>query len=276
MGVSTSTTTCTPLPFTPDGDRAVVGSLGGETTVVSTDDGAATPLARHEMGVLSIAWSADGSSVAVGGQDGRVRIYDRAGTELGAVELSAWVTGLAWSPTAPVLAIGAGRRLLVIDATGTSLHDFDDQRSTVTGVAWSADGSRVGASAYGGVGWHDVVGKRAGRRRRFDWKGSLLTLVTSPDGKWACAGAQDAMVQIWKLWSGKDLTIAGYPSKIERLAFRHDSHWLALACLDELRHLGLQRQGAERNHTSCGLGPRQPHRGPGLEPLGAVDRHRGR
>ncbi|MEM9563532.1 MAG: WD40 repeat domain-containing protein [Actinomycetota bacterium] len=229
----------------PDGDNAVVGSLGGEAALVSTDDGSTTPLARHEMGVLSIAWSADGTSVAIGGQDGRVRIYDRAGAAQGVVELSDWVTGLAWSPAAPVLAIGAGKRLLVTDATGAALHDFDDQRSTVTAIAWSADGSRVGVSAYGGVGWHDVVGKRAGRRRRFDWKGSLLTLATSPDGKWACAGAQDAMVQIWKLWSGKDLTIAGYPSKIERMAFRHDSHWLALACLGELSIWDFSGKGPE-------------------------------
>ena len=114
------------------------------------------------------------------------------------------------------------------------LHDFDDQPSTVTAVAWSTDGTRVGATAYGGIGWHDVVGPRTGRRRRFEWKGSLLALVMSPNGAWACAGAQDATVHLWRLWSGRDLSMSGYPSKIERLGFRHDGRWLAVACLDEL------------------------------------------
>ncbi|WP_323673295.1 WD40 repeat domain-containing protein [Candidatus Poriferisodalis multihospitum] len=217
-----------------DRGQAVVGSLGGDAALIEVDDGSATALERHEMGVLSAAWSSDGSRVAVGGQDGCVRIYDRTGAAQGVVDTSAWVTALAWSPNAPVLAIGAGRHLLITDLDGALLHDFDDQPSTVTAVAWSADGSRVGATAYGGIGWHDVVGPRTGRRRRFDWKGSLLSLAMSPDGAWACAGAQDATVHLWRLWSGKDLSMSGYPSKIERIRFRHDSRWLAVACLGEL------------------------------------------
>ena len=217
-----------------DRGQAVVGSLGGDAALIDVDDGSATALERHEMGVLSAAWSSDGSRVAVGGQDGCVRIYDHTGTAQGAVEASAWVTALAWSPNAPMLAVGAGRHLLITDHDGALLHDFDDQPSTVTAVAWSADGSRVGATAYGGIGWHDVVGPRSGRRRRFDWKGSLLSLAMSPDGAWACAGAQDATVHLWRLWSGKDLSMSGYPSKIERLRFRHDSRWLAVACLGEI------------------------------------------
>ncbi|MEM7275784.1 MAG: hypothetical protein AAF547_22100 [Actinomycetota bacterium] len=218
----------------PDREQVIVGSLGGDAMLVATEDGSTIPLERHDWGVLCASWSADGQLVAVGGQDGQVRVYDRRGTQQCVIEVSDWVTGLAWSPTVPMLAIGAGRRLLVTDAEGATLHDFDDQRSTVTAVAWSVDGSRVGVAAYNGVGWHDVVGKRAGRRRRFDWQGSLLALAMSPDGKWACAGAQDATVQIWKLWSADDLAMSGYPSKIERLAFRHDSRWLAVACLGDL------------------------------------------
>ena len=217
-----------------DQGQAVVGSLGGDAALIDVDDGSATALERHEMGVLSAAWSSDASRLAVGGQDGCVRIYDHTGAAQGVVDTSAWVTALAWSPNAPVLAIGAGRHLLITDLDGALLHDFDDQPSTVTAVAWSADGSRVGATAYGGIGWHDVVGPRTGRRRRFDWKGSLLSLAMSPDGAWACAGAQDATVHLWRLWSGKDLSMSGYPSKIERIGFRHDSRWLAVACLGEI------------------------------------------
>ena len=217
-----------------DRGSAVVGSLGGDAALVDVDDGSVTALRRHGMGVLSAAWSSDGSRVAVGGQDGCVRIYDHTGAAQGVVDSSAWVTALAWSSAAPVLAIGAGRRLLITDHDGALLHDFDDQPSTVTAVAWSPDGSRVGATAYGGVGWHDVVGPRTGRRRRFDWKGSLLSLAMSPDGAWACAGAQDATVQLWRLWSGRDLSMSGYPSKIERIGFRHDGRWLAVACLGEI------------------------------------------
>ncbi len=222
------------LEVAPSCRRVVAGSLGGDVVLIDTADASAMALERHEMGALSAAWSAGGDRVAVGGQDGQVRIYDEAGALGGVVVLSVWVAALAWSPEAPVLAIGAGKRLVIVDLDGAILHDFDDQPSTVTAVAWSPDGTLVGAAAYGGVGWHDVVGERTGRRRRFDWKGSLLALELSPDGKWACAGAQDSTVHLWKLWSGRELSMSGYPSKIERLAFRKDSRWLAVACFGEL------------------------------------------
>jgi hypothetical protein len=53
-------------------------------------------------------------------------------------------------------------------------------------------------------------------------------------GKWACGGAQDATVHIWRLWSGRDLSMIGYPTKIEHLGFRDDGRWLAVGCMGDL------------------------------------------
>ena len=222
------------LEIAPSLEQAITGSLGGDVLLVDTSDGSTFPLKRHEMGALSAAWSSNGSYVASGGQDGYVHIYNSEGIHSGTIEMTEWINALAWSPEESVLAIGSGKRLTIVNTAGEVLFDFQDQPSTVTDIAWSIDGSRVGISAYGGVGWHDVSGPRSGRRKRFDWKGSLLALKVSPDGKWACAGAQDSEVHLWKLWSGKDLSMRGYPSKIEKIAFSDDSRWLAVACLGEL------------------------------------------
>jgi WD40 repeat protein len=222
------------LETAPSLEQAITGSLGGDVLLVDTSDGSTFPLNRHEMGALSAAWSNNGSYVASGGQDGHVHIYNSEGIHTGTIEMTEWINALAWSPEESVLAIGSGKRLTIVNTTGEVLFDFQDQPSTITAIAWSIDGSRVGISAYGGIGWHDVSGPRSGRRKRFDWKGSLLALKVSPDGKWACAGAQDSEVHLWKLWSGKDLSMRGYPSKIEKIAFSDDSRWLAVACLGDL------------------------------------------
>ena len=222
------------LETAPSLEQAITGSLGGDVLLVDTSDGSTFPLNRHEMGALSASWSSNGSYVASGGQDGHVHIYNSEGIHTGTIEMTEWINALAWSPEESVLAIGSGKRLTIVNTTGEVLFDFQDQPSTVTAIAWSIDGSRVGISAYGGIGWHDVSGPRSGRRKRFDWKGSLLALKVSPDGKWACAGAQDSEVHLWKLWSGKDLSMRGYPSKIEKIAFSDDSRWLAVACLGDL------------------------------------------
>ena len=222
------------LETAPSLEQAITGSLGGDVLLVDPSDGSTFPLNRHEMGALSAAWSNNGSYVASGGQDGHVHIYNSEGIHTGTIEMTEWINALAWSPEESVLAIGSGKRLTIVNTTGEVLFDFQDQPSTITAIAWSIDGSRVGISAYGGIGWHDVSGPRSGRRKRFDWKGSLLALKVSPDGKWACAGAQDSEVHLWKLWSGKDLSMRGYPSKIEKIAFSDDSRWLAVACLGGL------------------------------------------
>lgn len=62
----------------------------------------------------------------------------------------------------------------------------------------------------------------------------MLSLAIAPNGRWACAGAQDSTIQLWRLWSGNDLSMSGYPAKIEHLAFRPDSRWMASACLGEI------------------------------------------
>ena len=180
------------LETAPSLEQAIAGSLGGDVLLVDPSDGSTFPLNRHEMGALSAAWSNNGSYVASGGQDGHVHIYNSEGIHTGTIEMTEWINALAWSPEESVLAIGSGKRLTIVNTTGEVLFDFQDQPSTITAIAWSIDGSRVGISAYGGIGWHDVSGPRSGRRKRFDWKGSLLALKVSPDGKWACAGAQDS------------------------------------------------------------------------------------
>jgi WD40 repeat protein len=220
----------------PDGATIAVGSLGGDAAVVDTVTGELlAKLDHHPLGVLAAAWSRDGRCLAVGGQDGTLRLYRPDGTQVAVVPLEGWVASLAWSPGGQ-LAVGAGKALTIVDAEGTVLRHYPDQPSTVTALAWSVDGSRVGVAAYGGIRWYDP-GTRSDNdkpARFFAWKGSLLSLAVSPTGRWACGGAQDSTVHIWKLWSGNDLSMSGYPTKIEHLGFRHDGRWLAVGCLGDL------------------------------------------
>ncbi len=62
---------------------------------------------------------------------------------------------------------------------------------------------------------------------RFAWKGSILTLAWSPDGRYLVHGDQDATVHFWVLASGKDYQMWGYPTKVRELAWDHTSRYLA-------------------------------------------------
>ena len=59
------------------------------------------------------------------------------------------------------------------------------------------------------------------------WQGSLLLARVTPDGRWVASGNQDASVHVWRLWSGEDAEMAGYPEKVDTQAFDCTSRWMA-------------------------------------------------
>ncbi|MGE0879309.1 MAG: WD40 repeat domain-containing protein [Acidimicrobiia bacterium] len=225
----------TTITVSPDSSRGVAGSLGGDFVMFDMATGAIeAKLPGHPLGVLTSAWSRAGDRIASGGQDGVVRIADHDGTPAGEVTTGRWISAVDWSPSG-VLAAASGRELLLVDRDGALLHRYPAAPSTITATRWSTNGTRVATAAYGGLTWYDIDRLPDDRpSRRHEFKGSPLALALSPNGRWACAGYQDASIHIWRLWSGEDLTMSGYPAKIEVLAFRDDGRWLAAACLDEL------------------------------------------
>lgn len=250
------------LAISPQGDLLAAGSLAGDAVIATVDGRVVRRLAEHPMGVLSGAWTPDGERLAIGGQDGVVRVYDRTGTELGANHGTAWVSHAAWSPDGSTLAVADGRHLILCDRDAARLQLYPAVSSTITAVAWATNGKRVGITSYGGITWYDperLPAETPARTHQF--KGSPLSLVLAPNGKWACAGFQDSSIHLWPLWSGDDLSMSGYPAKIEHLAFRDDSHWMAAACLDELTVWDFSGRGpkgtmpvagnAHERHISC-------------------------
>ena len=231
----------------------LAGSLAGDAVILDGSGAAVVKLAEHPLGVLSGAWSPDGSRCGIGGQDGMVRVVDGCGKVLTAVNLGDWVGAMAWSQDGTYLAAAAGRRLAIFGSDGALVHHFAPVSSTITAVAWATNGRRVGVTSYGGTTWFEP-GRLPDEQpcRKHDFAGSPLSLVVAPNGKWCCAGFQDASIHLWKLWSGDDLSMSGYPAKVEHLAFRDDSHWMASACLDELTIWDFSGRGPNGTRPASG------------------------
>lgn len=217
------------LAWSPTVDLLAVATLDGGVHLLDgaqgTDVGGP---ARHGADALALAWSPDGSWLATGGADGRVHVTGRSGPAGGgSAEVGGWVQALRWSRDGRHLAAAAGRSLVLLDRDARLVRRWDDQPSTVTDVAWSRDGSRVAAAAYGGLRWHQVTDPRPDPVRTFAWRGSLLVVEVSPDGRWVASGNQDSSVHVWRLWSGEDAEMTGYPQKVDTLAFSADGRTMA-------------------------------------------------
>jgi len=95
----------------------------------------------------------------------------------------------------------------------------------VSNIAWRADGTALAATCYGGVYiWPFVADAKV---RRFEWKGSLISLAWSPDAKVIACGSQDSSVHFWRLATGQDSEMSGFPFKPKALAWDSESKLLA-------------------------------------------------
>ncbi|MBM3675670.1 MAG: WD40 repeat domain-containing protein [Actinobacteria bacterium] len=222
------------VAWSPDGTAAAAGSLSGAALLLSTRDGQVVQkLTDHPLGVLALSFSPASGRLAVGGQDGLLRIYDLATGLDTAHTCGAWVQALAWAPDGATVAAGAGRDLVVVADDGTERASWSDVPSTITSVAWATNGQRVAAGCYGGPRWYEP-GAPGATAKVFDWKGSILTLAVAPNGKWLAAGNQDNSVHIWRLWSADDLQMSGYPAKVEAIAWDPTSRFLAVGSVGDV------------------------------------------
>lgn len=217
------------LSWAPSGYYLACADASGHVSVHSAVTGHVNELwSAHKLSALRVRWSHDGQYIASSGQDGRVNVYESAScTKLFTIDYgNVWVEHIAWNRQKNCLLSAAGKQMRLTGPDGDLIQQFDDHNSTISDIIWHPQlPGTFASSCYGGVRtWGESDGSP---KRCFDWKGSLMNIAYSPNGKVIAAGCLDGAVQVWMLPSGDALFMNGYQTKVRELSWDCSSRYLA-------------------------------------------------
>lgn len=201
------------LAFSPDGSLIATGggepSRSGEIKIWRVADGS---LVRdlgpvHSDSVLALAFSPRGNQLASGGADRFARISEVASgtTRLHLEGHTHHVMAVTWLAHGGVLAsAGAEGVVKVWNAdTGERLRNIDGFGKEVTGL--NAVGLHPRFLAVSGSGQARLVRDNGEKVRDLPRISAFpQALATSPDGAWAAIAADDGILRLWDLESGKE------------------------------------------------------------------------
>ncbi len=241
------------LAFSPDG-RYLATAGTGSLAMWSFEKGAYKPL-FEKIGLTArcMAFSPDSGTLALGGDDGAIRLWDVSSWRERAVllEHADVVRCVAFSPDSQrLVSSGQDRRVMLWDAIrGVAIRQLGQPGTTpVQLAAFSPDGKTV---AIGEISGHPydvgLVDPETGevRARLSGHAEGVRTISFSPDGRTLATAGPDGCIKLWNPDNGEQRrTISEHVGRVKALAFSPDGAQLVFADVDQnLRLLDLRPRG---------------------------------
>ncbi|MFM8274400.1 MAG: hypothetical protein ACKODX_19010 [Gemmata sp.] len=206
-------------------------------------------LGKTDKPVKALAYSPDGKWLAVGADDGVLRVVesDTGKAVYTSPSRNARIERVAFAPNGKLVALGDSNAQVAVyvpagpgNQLAMSVQGAD--QGEVVGVAFGADGASVFTAGRDGkvrlTAGPDAEGKSVGntatKLRDFVGHGGPVTgLAVTADGKLLATSSEDKTVRVWDTTSGKQLrSFQGHMTKATAVAVRRDGRQVASASED--------------------------------------------
>lgn len=226
----------TDLDFSTDGLLAVATSVGLVRIYDASDPRNIIllhgPIA-FEATPFGVAISPDGSLLAVGLGNGRVRVWDTvAGPERPVFEatLGSGQTSITFHPRRPWIAAGDEVGVIRIwdIESGRVLRTIHSGHGMIRDIAFSPDGRSIASPAEGATTAIWDLSDASERVVLSGHTGEVITLAFHPDGTRLATGGADRLIKIWNLETATDVaTLRGHGGTVLQVRFSPDGTRLA-------------------------------------------------
>lgn len=240
------------VTFSPQGDRLVAGTAGGDMWVYEALTG--TPLHTyhgHSDGVWAVAFRPDGRLLASGSDDWTICLWH---TDTGGRNESRpyailrdhanRVRAVTFSPDGRLLASGSDDftvRLWAVGAVGTEGHNDLHPQAVLQGhtdrvwaVAFSPDGRLLasGSTDQSVRVWDISTGTCLKvLRGHTNW---IRSVAFSPDGQTLASGSDDKSIRLWDIQTGRAIRVlSGHTNRVWSVAFSAEGSTLASSSEDQ-------------------------------------------
>lgn len=205
----------------------------------------------HRDFVRALTWSSDSQSIASGGDDHHVHVWQALTGHLAYIYKGHQnqIRTVVWSSNGTCIASGTATQVAQVwdVQTRATISTYNEHAPSTVGpysLAWSPDDTQLASGSADGT-IHIWTATTAQRQILYTGhKAEVSAVAWSPDGAFLASASDDKSVHIWNVKTKKHLVCTGHTRRVSSVAWSPDGKYIATGSDDRTTRIWESHNGA--------------------------------